>query len=82
MWQICLLIGTLRHSIFCSATVYILLKQILFRQLVNMGLGFPGGSVLQNPPANAEDLLQYEFNSWVEQIPWRRIQQPAPVFWS
>ena len=45
----------------CSATVYILLKQILFfRQLVNMGLGFPGGSVVKNPPANAEDLLQDE----------------------
>ena len=37
-----------------------------------MGLGFPGGSVVKNPLANAED-LQVEFNPWVEQIPWRRI---------
>ena len=45
----------------CSATVYILLKQILFfRQLVNMGLGFPGGSGVKNLPANAEDLPQDE----------------------
>ena len=41
----------------CYAIMYILLKQILFfRQLVNMGLGFPGGSVVKNLPANAEDL--------------------------
>ena len=38
----------------CYAMMYILLKQILFfRQLVNMALGFPGGSVVKNPLANA-----------------------------
>ena len=41
-----------------------------------MGLGFPGGSVVQNPPDNAEDLLQEEFSPWVEQIPWRGYSNP------
>ena len=59
LWQICVLIGTVRHSIFCSAT---LKANPFFRQLVNTGLGFPGGSVVKNLPANAEDLLRDEFN--------------------
>ena len=35
-------------------------------------LGFPGGSVVKNPPANAGDT---GFNSWVGKIPWSRKQQ-------
>ena len=62
-----------QHFLFCYS-VYLIKANPLFRQLVNMGLGFPGGSVVQNPPANAEDRLQDEFNPGVEQIPWRRIQ--------
>ena len=34
-------------------------------------MGFPGGSVVKNPPANAGDA------GW---IPWRRKWQPPPVF--
>ena len=37
-------------------------------------VGFPGGSVVKNPPANAED------TAWVRKIPWRRKWQPTPVF--
>ena len=73
MWQLCLLIGTVRqHFLFCY-TVYLIKANPFFRQLVNMGLGFPRGSVVKNLPANAEDLLQDEFSPWVKQIPWRRI---------
>ena len=71
----------IQHFLFCYS-VYLIKANPIFRQLVNMGLGFLGGSVVQNPPAYAEDLLQEEFNPWIEQIPWRRIQQPAPIFWS
>ena len=39
-------------------------------------LGFPGGSVVKNPPANAGDMVR----SLVEKIPWRRKWQPLPVF--
>ena len=39
-------------------------------------LGFPSGSVVKNPPANAGDT----FNLWVRKIPWRRKWQPTPVF--
>ena len=39
--------------------------------MVFHNLGFPGGSVVKNMPANAED---------VEKIPWRRKWQPIPVF--
>ena len=32
--------------------------------------------MVKNPPANAE----HPFNAWVGKIPWRRAQQPTPVF--
>ena len=38
-------------------------------------LGFPGGSVVKNPPAKAGDA----FDPWVRKIPWRREWQPTPV---
>ena len=72
VWQICLLIGTVRQNFLFFYTVYLIKANPFFRQLVNMGLGFPRGSVVKNLLANAED-LQDEFNPWVEQIPWRRI---------
>ena len=40
---------------------------------------FPGGSVVKNPPANAEDTGD-EFNRRVKKMPWRRKWQPTPVF--
>ena len=41
-------------------------------------LGFPGGSVINNLPANASRRLG--FDPRVGKIPWRRKWQPAPVF--
>ena len=40
-------------------------------------MGFLGGSVVKNPPANVR---RHWFNPWVRKIPWRRKWQPAPVF--
>ena len=39
--------------------------------------GFPGGSVVKNPPAMQET----QFNPWVGKIPWRRKWQLTPVTW-
>ena len=36
--------------------------------------GFPGGSLIKNPPAMQEMWVQ----SWVRTIPWRRKWQPTP----
>ena len=41
--------------------------------------GFPGGSVVKNPPANPGEC---GFNPWVRKIPWKREWQPTPVFFS
>ena len=41
--------------------------------------GFPGGSMVKNPPADAGDIGD-RFNSLVGKIPWRRAWQPTPVF--
>ena len=40
--------------------------------------GFPGGSVVKNPPANAGN--ERGFIPWVRKTPWRRKWQPTPVF--
>ena len=45
-------------------------------------MGFPGGAVVKNPPANAEDAKetwvwsQDAKETWVEKIPWRRAWHP------
>ena len=39
--------------------------------------GFPGGSVVQNPPANAGDTLSIPGS---RRFPWRRKWQSTPVF--
>ena len=42
---------------------------------------FPGGTVVENLPGNAEDARDAcGFDSWVGKIPWRRKWQPTPVF--
>ena len=38
--------------------------------------GFPGGSVVRNPPANSGD---QGLDPWVGKIPWRKKWQPTPV---
>ena len=40
-------------------------------------LGFPGGSVVMTPSANAR---RWRFDPWVGKIHWRRKWQPTPVF--
>ena len=47
--------------------------------------GFPGGSAVTTPPANAGDLglmpgSRPGFDAWVRKIPWRKKWQPTPVF--
>ena len=37
--------------------------------------GFPGGSVVKNPPATAKDT---DLNPGLERTPWRRKWQPTP----
>ena len=41
--------------------------------------GFPGGSVVKNPPVNAGDMSS--ISGLIPQLnPWRRKLQPTPVF--
>ena len=44
--------------------------------------GFPGGSVVKNPPTNAGDTRDVGSipESWVRKIPWRKDRLPIPVF--
>ena len=42
-----------------------------------LGVGFPGGAVVKNLPANAR---RHGFDPWVGEILWSRKWQPTPVF--
>ena len=42
-------------------------------------LGFPGGSVVKNPPAGCRRCRKRGFDSWVGKI-WRKKSQRTPVF--
>ena len=42
-------------------------------------LGFPGGAVVKNLPANAGN-INSGFHPWVGEISWRKTWQPPPVF--
>ena len=43
--------------------------------------GFPGGSVVKNPPA-MQGTKETWVQSWVGKIPWRRVWELTPVFLS
>ena len=43
--------------------------------------GFPGGTVVKNPPANAGDIRDTASNPGVKKIPWRRERLHIPIFW-
>ena len=45
---------------------------------VSTPFGFPDGSVVKNPPGNAENA--YLIPGFKGMIPWRRAWQPTPVF--
>ena len=48
--------------------------------IVNIKKRFPGGSVVKNPPAHAQEAGYVGSDSWVRKITWKRKQQPTLVF--
>ena len=51
----------------------------LLLELVAHKKGFPGGSVVKNPPVNARDTRDKGLIPWVGKSPWRRKWQPTPA---
>ena len=43
-------------------------------------VGFPGGTSGKEPACQCRRPKRLRFNPWVRKIPWRRAQQPIPVF--
>jgi len=44
-------------------------------------MGFPGGVSGKEPACQSRRHKRRGFNPGVGKIPWRRAQQPTPVFW-
>ena len=57
---------------FCCPKLTLKISHRIRRQL-----GFPGGSVVKNPPANAGDSSSISGSG---RSPWRRKWQPTPIF--
>ena len=43
-------------------------------------VSFPGGASGKEPARQYRRYKRYRFDPWVGKIPWRRAQQPTPVF--
>ena len=58
----------------------LIIHMTIWMNYQRMKLGFPGGAVVKNLPANAGDAGDSGFCSWVGKIPWRRKWQSTPAF--
>ena len=58
------------------------MKKYLTKSIRSESGYHPGGPALKNLPTVQETWpwLSLRFNPWIRQIPWRRKQQPTPVF--
>ena len=45
-----------------------------------MNIGFPGGAQGKEPAFQCNRCKRCRFDPYVGKIPWRRAQQPSPVF--
>ena len=50
------------------------------RMILYCQKGFPGGSVVKNPPAKFRRHRRPGFDPWAGKMPWSRKQQLTPVF--
>ena len=58
-------------------------RQILYQlshQRSPIHIGFPGGLSDKEPACRCRRCKRCRFDPWVGKIPWRRAQQPIPIF--
>ena len=63
-----------------QTTILVLLVLKYNCQVSYMLRGFPGGTSGKEPACQCRRRKRYRFDPWVGKIPWRRAQQPTPVF--
>ena len=44
-------------------------------------MGLPGGASGKEPACQLRRPKRHGFHPWVAKMPWRRAQQPTPMFW-
>ena len=52
----------------------------VFAGPVYLFMGFPGGASGKEPICQCRRFKRYVFDPWIGKIPWKRKQQPTPVF--
>ena len=55
-------------------------REIDWEFRIDIYMGFLGGVSDKEPACHMRDLKRLWFDPWVMKIPWRRVQQPTPVF--
>ena len=84
----------LRFLIIWNLCVLILICWLLFSKVLRRQsdfnvyicytihiLGFPGGASGKEPTCQCRRHKRRRFDPWVRKIPWKRAQQPTPVFY-
>ena len=55
-------------------------NEIIYKAELKLHLGFPGGAGGKEHACQCRRHKRHRFDHWVGKIPWRRAQQPTPVF--
>ena len=63
-----------------SQTTGISRCNLLYTEWLNNKGGFPGGASGKEPSCQCSRHKRSGFDPWVRKSPWRRAQQPTPVF--
>ena len=70
------MVGVFIPQLSVITSTHFPLRELVVKNFISMGVGFPCGSIVKNPPANAGD--------WVPSLGWEdpleKKQEPTPVF--
>ena len=69
------------HVILTARVTGWLFKNMYFNDLIlSSTVCFPGGASGKEPACQCGRYERHRFDPWVGKIPWRKAQQPTPVF--
>ena len=68
------------HLLTRGLVFFLRFIQVLYRILVDLSLGFSGGTSDKEPSCQCRRCKSHRFDPWIRKTPWRKPWQPTPVF--
>ena len=69
---------------FIPQRIFVIIQMLVmvaeYLHVFNTTEGFPGGACGKEPTCQCKRCKRCRFDPWVWKIPWRRAQQPTPIF--